>query len=80
MGKQQKLFGPELIKFIATLMITNSHLKDFYIDPYKPLGTFGAPGNALFSLYLVLPLLWAVWGIFYHGLNDVYHAYFLLCW
>lgn len=48
MGKQQKLFGPELIKFIATLMITNSHLKDFYIDPYKPLGTFGAPGNALF--------------------------------
>lgn len=29
-------------------MITNSHLKTFYIEPFTPLGTFGAPGNALF--------------------------------
>lgn len=45
---RNKILGIELLKFIAALMITNSHLKLFYVAPYTPLGTFGAPGNALF--------------------------------
>lgn len=48
MNTYNKILGIELLKFIAALMITNSHLKLFYIPPYTPLGTFGAPGNALF--------------------------------
>lgn len=38
----------DLLKVLAALMITNSHLKGFYVEPFTPLGTFGAPGNALF--------------------------------
>jgi len=38
----------DLLKVLAALMITNSHLKSFYVEPFTPLGTFGAPGNALF--------------------------------
>lgn len=36
------------MKFIAALMITNSHFKPLYPDAISALGTFGAPGNALF--------------------------------
>mgnify|MGYP005867714427 CR=1 FL=1 len=50
---RNKVLGIELLKFIAALMITNSHLKLFYVAPYTSLGTFGAPGNALFFLFQV---------------------------
>lgn len=38
----------DLLKFFAALMITNSHLYEFYPPDLSVLGTFGAPGNALF--------------------------------
>lgn len=47
MEKQRNL-AIDILKVLAALMITNSHLKPLYIDPFTPLGTFGAPGNALF--------------------------------
>lgn len=47
MGKE-KILTLELLKFIAALMITNSHFKPLYPDSISVLGTFGAPGNALF--------------------------------
>ncbi len=43
-----KLLSIELLKCLAALMITNSHFKPLYIEPFTALGTFGAPGNALF--------------------------------
>ncbi len=43
-----KILGIEILKFIAAVMITNSHFKPLYIAPFTPFGTFGAPGNALF--------------------------------
>lgn len=48
MEKHNKILGIELLKFLAAVFITNSHFKNLYIDPFTPLGTFGAPGNALF--------------------------------
>lgn len=48
MQQEKNLIGIELLKFLAALMITNSHLKPFYVDPFTPIGTLGAPGNALF--------------------------------
>lgn len=48
MGDKQKILGIELLKFLAAVLITNSHFKALYVEPYTPLGTFGAPGNALF--------------------------------
>lgn len=48
MDKKVHSYAIDLLKVIAALMITNSHLKSFYVEPFTPLGTFGAPGNALF--------------------------------
>jgi len=45
-----KIQGIELLKFLAAIMITNSHCKPLYPDSISALGTFGAPGNALFFL------------------------------
>ena len=45
---KQKILGIELLKFLAAVLITNSHFKALYVEPYTSLGTFGAPGNALF--------------------------------
>ena len=45
---RSKILGIELLKFFAAVMITNSHFKGLYIEPFTPLGTLGAPGNALF--------------------------------
>ena len=44
----KRIPGIELLKFIAAVFITNSHFKHLYVEPYTPLGTLGAPGNALF--------------------------------
>lgn len=46
--KRDKILAIEVIKFIAALMITNSHFKPLYPEAISQLGTFGAPGNALF--------------------------------
>lgn len=46
--EKKKIFGIELLKFLAAIMITNSHFKPLYPDGLSALGTFGAPGNALF--------------------------------
>ena len=46
--EKQRNIAIDVLKVIAALMITNSHLKPLYVDPFSPLGTFGAPGNALF--------------------------------
>ena len=43
-----KILAIEFLKFLAALMITNSHFKPLYPDEISALGTFGAPGNALF--------------------------------
>ena len=64
MGTRDKNLGIELLKFIAALMITNSHLKLFYIAPYTPLGTFGAPGNALFFFISGLTLAYGEKSLF----------------
>lgn len=45
---KNKILAIEFMKFIAALMITNSHFKPLYPDTISALGTFGAPGNALF--------------------------------
>lgn len=48
MNENRKVLGIELLKFLAAVLITNSHFKLLYVEPFTPLGTFGAPGNALF--------------------------------
>lgn len=48
MENHNKILGIELLKFLAAVFITNSHFKNLYIEPFTPLGTLGAPGNALF--------------------------------
>lgn len=45
---KDKILAIEFLKFIAALMITNSHFKPLYPEAISALGTFGAPGNALF--------------------------------
>lgn len=45
---QSKIYGLEILKFLAALMITNSHFKLLYPLQLSALGTLGAPGNALF--------------------------------
>lgn len=42
------LFSVDLLKFVAALMITNSHFQSLY-EPISPaMATFGVHGNALF--------------------------------
>lgn len=38
----------DFLKFMAVLMITNSHFQPLYKDVNVALATFGAHGNALF--------------------------------
>lgn len=46
--EKQHMFSVDLLKFVATLMITNSHFQSLY-EPISPsLATFGVHGNALF--------------------------------
>lgn len=45
---KNRIIWIELLKVIAAIMITNSHYKLLYPENLSALGTFGAPGNALF--------------------------------
>ena len=42
------LYSLDFLKFMAALMITNSHFQPVYEDVSTSLATFGVHGNALF--------------------------------
>lgn len=66
--EKQRNIAIDILKVLAALMITNSHLKSLYVEPFTPLGTFGAPGNALFffiSGYGLCLGRWANFNIWY---------------
>lgn len=44
----QHLYSLDFLKFMAALMITNSHFQPIYEDVSTSLATFGVQGNALF--------------------------------
>lgn len=48
MMSRQRLFSLDFLKFVAALMITNSHFQPLYEDVSPALATFGVHGNALF--------------------------------
>lgn len=53
----RRLYSLDFLKFIAALMITNSHFQPLYKDISPSLATFGVHGNALFffvSGYLLM--------------------------
>lgn len=53
----QRLYSLDFLKFVAALMITNSHFQPLYEDVSPSLATFGVHGNALFffvSGYLLM--------------------------
>lgn len=53
----QRLYSLDFLKFVAALMITNSHFQPLYEDFSPSLATFGVHGNALFffvSGYLLM--------------------------
>lgn len=45
---KQHLYSLDFLKFMAALMITNSHFQPVYEDVSTSLATFGVHGNALF--------------------------------
>lgn len=48
MARNSRLYSLDFLKFIAALMITNSHFQPLYEDVSPSLATFGVHGNALF--------------------------------
>ena len=38
----------DILKFIAAILITNSHMEILYVDPFKSIATGGSIGNGLF--------------------------------
>ena len=48
MMQNSRLFSLDFLKFVAALMITNSHFQPLYEDVSPSLATFGVHGNALF--------------------------------
>ena len=48
MEYSHKIYGLDFLKFVATVMITNSHFIPVYKDVNVGLATFGVHGNALF--------------------------------
>lgn len=46
--QDSRLYSLDFLKFVAALMITNSHFQPLYEDVSPSLATFGVPGNALF--------------------------------
>lgn len=57
MMMSRRLYSLDFLKFIAALMITNSHFQPLYKDISPSLATFGVHGNALFffvSGYLLM--------------------------
>lgn len=53
----QHFYSLDFLKFVAALMITNSHFQPLYEDVSPSLATFGVHGNALFffvSGYLLM--------------------------
>ena len=56
-NKQQRLYSLDFLKFLAAVMITNSHFQIVYENVNRSLATFGVQGNALFffvSGYLLM--------------------------
>lgn len=54
---KQRNHGIDLLKFIAAIMITNSHFIPLYQDHNTRFATLGVHGNALFFSFLVFFLL-----------------------
>lgn len=48
MARDSRLYSLDFLKFVAALMITNSHFQPLYEDVSPSLATFGVHGNALF--------------------------------
>lgn len=48
MARNSRLYSLDFLKFVAALMITNSHFQPLYEDVSPSLATFGVHGNALF--------------------------------
>lgn len=46
--QDSRLYSLDFLKFVAALMITNSHFQPLYEDVSPSLATFGVHGNALF--------------------------------
>lgn len=46
--KQDRKIFIDILRFFAVLLITNSHMKELYPEPFTPLATGGAIGDALF--------------------------------
>lgn len=46
--QESRLYSLDFLKFVAALMITNSHFQPLYEDVSPSLATFGVHGNALF--------------------------------
>ena len=46
--QDSRLYSLDFLKFVAALMITNSHFQPLYEDVSPSLATYGVHGNALF--------------------------------
>lgn len=46
--EKSRIYSLDFLKFVAAIMITNSHFQPLYEDISPSLATFGVHGNALF--------------------------------
>lgn len=80
--KQNRKIFIDILRFFAVLLITNSHMKELYPEPFTPLATGGAIGDSLFFFCSGYALMLSKGGSFFNWykkrINRIFPAIFAM--
>lgn len=78
--QNSRLYSLDFLKFVAALMITNSHFQPLYEDVSPSLATFGVHGNALFFFVSGFLLMMGFEKKKFHGFLNWYKGCMRRLW